>query len=419
MKPPIVGIIAEYNPYHNGHLYQMRRAKEMTSARYCVVVLSGHFMQRGEPALYAPADRARMALLNGADAVFEMPAPFSCASAKDYALYGISLLGSLGIPFISCGTEKASAEEILAVAARLNGESDAYRNALRFGLKNGLTFPEARLKAIAADLSCSGADDGFIQRSQDILSTPNNILATEYAKAVLSLHSPLKLVTVDRQGSGYGETELGGFFSSARSVRCHILCGRETKDLETCIPAASFPVLSEAHPVPTDAFTGCIIRKIIDCLYEGKSFDSYADTGKDLANRIAASAHCAPSYEALVTSLKTRDVTYTHVARSLMHIFLGITKESMQIYKSGRVAPYARLIGFRESSADLLGILKENTSVPMISKMADASSVLDKNMAALSLLLEEVHAASLWNSVYYDCYREELPNLYEQQMVIV
>jgi len=416
---PIVGIIAEYDPYHNGHLFQMNQAKALTGAPWCVVVLSGSFVQRGEPAFYSSAVRARMALSCGADAVFEIPAPFSSASAADYAFYGVSLLGSLGIPFMSCGTENASAEEISGLAEILNTETPVFKNALQKALKNGISFPAARSLAISEDLSSSGADSDFVSRTQEILSTPNNILAIEYAKAILFLGSPLKLITVNRQGSSYHDKTLNGTFSSASAIRNHVACGQDPDILRESLPEPSFRILLSEEGLNPDAFTGSIVRRIIDLKYQNADLSRFADVPEDMGNRILSEAGPQQSLSALIDSVKSKQYTSARISRALMHIFLGITKESMALYKKGRPAPYARLIGFRRSSEELLGILKENASVPLLCKTADAPVLLHKEPAAMSLLLEEAHAADLWNSVYFDYVHKREPNLFEREIVIV
>lgn len=418
-RQPIVGIIAEYNPFHNGHLYQLEQAKALTGASRSVIAMSGHFLQRGEPAMFSTAVRTKMALQSGADAVFEMPAPFSTAAAPDFALYGVSLFDALGVRYLSCGTENADAEEITGLAEILSDESPAFRNALQYGLKNGLSYPVARSRAVAADLSSAGADDSFIIRTQELLSTPNNILAIEYARANLLLGSPLTLVTVNRKGSSYSDRNLSGTFSSAGAIRRYILNDGDPKLLQTMLPAPSLELVRQTPPVSPDAFVGSVCRRVIDLLHEGRSLADFADVPEDLANRIAAGLKQTASWEEFVAAVKTRQYTAARISRALIHLFLGLTDGAMQAYKAGRAAPYARLTGFRHASEDLLSLLKQNAAVPLISKAADASGILKNNPAALSLLLEEAHAADLWNSVYFDVYRQELPGLYEEQIVIV
>lgn len=419
-RTPIAGIVAEYNPFHNGHLYQMREAKILTGAKYTVVALSGHFVERGEPAAFDTFTRARAALLCGADAVFEIPAPFSSASAGDFASYGVSLLGSLGIPFISCGVENAGTDEIMKAASLLNRETHSFKSVLQESLKNGLSYPEARSRALTAELIRSGADGKTAQRFSDLLSTPNNILAVEYARAIERQRLPLRLVTVNRKGREHTDSGIGKKFSSSLSIRRLLLSGGDGTLLKDVIPGPAFDLITKEYtPLPADAFTGSVTRRILDLKHEGRSLSDFCDVSPDMADRISAAAGPYRTFGEMVGAFKTRQYTSTRISRALMHILLGITDASMKTFRSDRTAPYARLIGFRRSSSGLLGILKENSCIPIISKAADAGTILKENTAALSLLREEAHAADLWNSVYFDFCHVKLPNLFERQIVIV
>ena len=417
--PSVTGIIAEYNPYHNGHLYQMLEAKKKTGSQYCVVVLSGHFIQRGEGALYDTFTRAEMALRCGADAVFEMPAPFSSSSARDFALYGISLLSALGVPYVSCGAEDDDEDAINALALILEEESPTFKNALKIGLKNGINYAEARANALAADLMSREVPEETILRMQEILSKPNNILAVEYARVIREMGSPLRLVAVKREGPDHNDGTLNHGFSSATAIRRHLLSGGDIGEVISMIPEPALEPMKYVYPLSPDAFTGSVLRRIIDLQHEGRSLADFQDVSAQLSDRITASARCAPSWEDFVSSVRTKQYTHTRVARALMHIFLGITAENVSRYREAGCASYARLIGFRKDSSELFSVLKESSSIPIIAKMADASDILGHGTAAHDLLLEEAHAAFLWNTVYYDNRGVALPNLYERRMPVI
>ena len=414
----IVGIIAEYHPFHNGHLYQMRNARAMTGASYCVVVLSGHFVQRGMPAIYSSRLRAEAALRCGADAVFEIPSPFSSASARDYARFAVSLLSSLGIQQLSCGTEDASSAELSLLTDCISEESPIFQHSLQCSLKDGLSFPEARLAAILDDLRSAGAAPELLLRTKELLMQSNNILALEYAHAIRTLSSELQLCCVERKGSGYHDPVLHGDFASATALRGQLLQGSSVSALSDYMPQEACELFSTVPPLSPDRLCAALERRILNLLYEGRALSDFADVSGELAARIAKSRLQYESYETLVNALKTRQYTHTRIARALTHIFLGITKEQMQLWKSCSSAPYARLLGFRRDSAELLSALKEHSSIPIISKAADAPQLLS-TPAALSLLQAEAHAAALWNSLLFEQSRISSPNLYEQQIVIV
>ena len=414
-----VAIIAEYNPFHNGHLYQISEAARLTEADYCIVIMSGHFVQRGEVAIYDSYTRARMALRAGADLVLEMPSPFSTSSAEDFASYGIALCGSLGISYISFGIEADSIDILKVIANILSNESDSYKASLNSMLKLGMSFPQARQTALLEELKTSGYPDDAITLAKDALSSPNNILAIEYLKAIYRFHSPVKPIAVTRLGSGYNDTKLNESYASASAIREFMKSGGELNNLKPYVPEEVLEIMSESKPLYSDDITDYIIFKLISDIYEGRKLSEYADISDELSMRIAATYKNLSSYDELIKAIKSKQYTYTHISRALTHILLGLTKDNMQLYKSGRLAPYARILGFRQESASLLTQLKEMSSVPIISKLADASSILDDDLPALSLLLDEVHASDIYSAAYYKKYHIELPNLYSRQLVII
>lgn len=437
----IVGIVAEYHPFHNGHLYQMQRARAMTGADYCVVFLSSHFVQRGMPALYSTCARAEAALRCGADAVFEIPSPFSSASARDYAHFAVSLMSALGITQLSCGAEGISSEELSRLCDCIQEESPDFRNCLKHGLKNGLSFPAARRSAILCALSAAGAESSFLSRAETLLSQPNTILALEYARAARACSAPPDISLVPRKGSNYHDPLLHGQFSSATAIRKHILSYAvpavrspealsnlqaypdnrivaDSKRLSAVMPPEALSVFSAHPPLPPDILCGSIERRVLDLLYEGQALSDYADVSPELAARIADTSLKANSFEALVNTLKTRQYTHTRVARALIHLFLGVKKRDMERWKADSSSLYARLLGFRRESAALLSVLKQQASVPLLSRSAAAESVLTEP-AALSLFHAELHAARLWSSLLFEATGSIAPDPLAQRMIVI
>ena len=210
------GIIAEYNPFHKGHEYQIRYAKEKLKADYVIVAMSGDYVQRGTPALISKHARAEMALRCGADLVLEMPVSVSTASAEAFAMGGVSLLDSLGVVDMLCfGSESGEISALKELAEILVEEPEEYKKLLKSFLSEGLTFPAARSQALTEYFknprNFSGDDfDGvltpLLNEVTQILSTPNNILGIEYCKALLRLNSRIRPVTLRREGMGYHET---------------------------------------------------------------------------------------------------------------------------------------------------------------------------------------------------------------------
>ena len=384
----IVGLITEYNPFHAGHLYHMQRARELTGADYCVVLMSGSFVQRGEPAIFDKYRRTKAALLAGADLVLEMPAAFSTASAHEFAAYGVALLSAIGVDAVVFGSECGQIEFLKQAASALNHESAEFQERLRKGLKAGLTYPQARAKALEMEDTWAS-----------VLTSPNNILGIEYLRAAEDLHSPMEFYTISRKGSGYHEDTLADAnFPSASAIR-GIIRNSLSKDkdlldiLASHLPAVTHPAYTGAVPVFVDDFSELLNAAVLQM----QATFSIADLSPELAARLAKPPYFPLSFEERIQALKTRQLTYTRVSRALLHLVLGMREEDISRWKDEGYALYARILGFRRQSSPLLSCLHKKSSIPLITKMADAAQNLSPS--ALALLEQEGYASHLYQTV--------------------
>ena len=384
----IVGLITEYNPFHAGHLYHMQQARELTGADHCVVLMSGSFVQRGEPAIFDKYLRTKTALLAGADLVLEIPAAFSTASAHEFAAYGVALLSAIGVDAVVFGSECGQIEILKQAAYALNHESAEFQERLRKGLKAGLTYPQARAKALEMEDTWAS-----------VLSSPNNILGIEYLRAAEDLHSPMEFYTISRKGSGYHEDTLADAnFPSASAIR-GIIRNSLSKDkdlldiLASHLPAVTHPAYTGAVPVFVDDFSELLNAAVLQL----QATFSIADLSPELAARLAKPPYFPLSFEERIQALKTRQLTYTHVSRALLHLVLGMREEDISRWKEEGYALYARILGFRRQSSPLLSCLHKKSSIPLITKMADAAQNLSPS--ALALLEQEVYASHLYQTV--------------------
>lgn len=384
----IVGLITEYNPFHAGHLYHMQQARELTGADYCVVLMSGSFVQRGEPAIFDKYLRTKTALLAGADLALEIPVAFSTASAHEFAAYGVALLSAIGVDAVVFGSECGQIEILKQAAYALNHESAEFQERLRKGLKAGLTYPQARAKAL--EMEDTGAS---------VLSSPNNILGIEYLRAAEDLHSPMEFYTISRKGSGYHEDTLADAnFPSASAIR-GIIRNSLSKDkdlldiLASHLPAVTHPAYTSAVPVFVDDFSELLNAAVLQM----QATFSIADLSPELAARLAKPPYFPLSFEERIQALKTRQLTYTRVSRALLHLVLGMREEDISRWKDEGYALYARILGFRRQSSPLLSCLHKKSSIPLITKMADAAQNLSPS--ALALLEQEVYASHLYQTV--------------------
>lgn len=384
----IVGLITEYNPFHAGHLYHMQQARELTGADYCVVLMSGSFVQRGEPAIFDKYLRTKTALLAGADLVLEIPVAFSTASAHEFAAYGVALLSAIGVDAVVFGSECGQIEILKQAAYALNHESAEFQERLRKGLKAGLTYPQARAKALEMEDTWAS-----------VLSSPNNILGIEYLRAAEDLHSPMEFYTISRKGSGYHEDTLADAnFPSASAIR-GIIRNSLSKDkdlldiLASHLPAVTHPAYTGAVPVFVDDFSELLNAAVLQM----QATFSIADLSPELAARLAKPPYFPLSFEERIQALKTRQLTYTRVSRALLHLVLGMCEEDISRWKDEGYALYARILGFRRQSSPLLSCLHKKSSIPLITKMADAAQNLSPS--ALALLEQEVYASHLYQTV--------------------
>ena len=308
----ICGIICEYNPFHDGHAYLLRKARTESGCDAIVCVMSGNFTQRGELAAMNKYVRARHALLAGADAVLELPAVFVLSSAELFAKGGVKLLASLpDFAVLAFGSESGGKEDFRAAALAAGQESGRFKEILQACLKAGKSFLSARQEALAAE--------GNEELAQQ-LSTPNNILGTEYTKALAAFGCGAEILPVLRQGAGYSDTALQAEYSSATAIRRALADGKQLRTVRKNIPSFVADDLSRY-------VSPAIYQKL--AVYAALAADENKlkqapDCTEGLENRIKALARTTPDYEELVAKVTTKRYTSSRVRRILAANALGI-----------------------------------------------------------------------------------------------
>ncbi len=368
----ITGIIAEYNPFHNGHLYQIRKAKEITGADYIIVVMSGNHMQRGTPALIDKYSRAKMALSGGADMVIELPTCYATASAEYFAMGAISILNQLGcVDSVCFGSESGDITMLSKIAHALVDESEDFVQSLKTKLKNGDTYPVARNAALAETIN------GFTT-FDTILGFPNNILGIEYIKAIIRQNSSIKPYTNTRIGSDYHSYKLAENFSSAISIRQSLSLQDNLDMIQSQIPALAFDLMKEdfhkTFPVYASDFSSMIKFKLLK--ERGQGFTQYFDVTQAISDKLEKEMFSMQSFDDFCDILKSKDITYARISRCLSHILLDIKAEDVQLFKENGITFYARVLGFNSKADALTKTLKSHTSIPLITKTTTASSQL-------------------------------------------
>jgi len=363
----VVGLVTEHNPFHNGHLYHVEKARESCDAEYVVSVMSGHFLQRGEPALFNKWARAKMAVLGGVDIVVELPAAFSVRSAEAFARGAVSLLNSSGIVTHICfGSEAGNVGDLLPAAKLLTEEPGEFRDLLGRHLAEGVSFPSARAKAI-----CSYFTGQREAPVSDIYARPNNILGIEYLKSLLLLKSEIKPVAIKRHTAGYHDRDIGldMDIASATSIREELLAqGGLTGKVSSVVPSASLDVMREEisagyGPVFLNNCLKILLYKIRTSS-PGQLADLY-DVTEGLENRISEIAQWAQSVTGLISEIKTKRYTWTRVQRILTYVLLDYTKERARFFDETGPA-YIRILGLSKGGRNLLKKLKKKAEIPVI-----------------------------------------------------
>ena len=362
----ITGIITEYNPFHNGHLFHLNSIKNQLESDAVVCVMSGNFVQRGLPAVLDKWSRAKMAILNGVDLVIELPSVYAVSSAEFFSFGAVSILNSTGVINNICfGSESGNINTLNSIAHILVNESSEFKEQLRANLKEGLSFPKAREKALYDLLKND-------KNAEDIISyitSPNNILGIEYCKSLKVLNSSIKPCTIKRTGSGYNDSKALTSLASATSIRNLI----KEDGYEKCIslmPEASYNVLEQSLsagiqiPDVEDMFKYIKYKLLSD----SSLISRIPDISEGLDYKILNEIRKASSYNELLFNIKSKRYTLTRVSRILCQIYLGF--ENYDIMSLRKTSPqYIRVLGFNETGQKILKMIKEKSNCTLITKM--------------------------------------------------
>ncbi len=403
----ILGIIAEFNPLHTGHAHLIRHLRRETGAAFCVVVMSGDYVQRGEPAFFSKHLRTEAALLCGADLVLELPLSVSTGSAEYFARGAVSLLENLScITHLGFGSECGDIAAFRHAGKILSEEPAAFQDMLQHNLKTGMSFPKARyesLRALPPDESKEKPAADQIPAVFSLLESPNNILGTEYCKALYQLDSPITPVTIKRLGAGYHEETTAHQYASASGLRKAFLTSRDEEEtkalLQRYVPCACHALYLEAlkqkQYVTFDDFFLPLYHTLL--YSDGAALSRYQDVSPEFSERLLRVFRQCSSTAELCAAMKTRHLTFARISRALLHILLRLTKDTAAAQKEQETALYARILGFRRQAQPLLTRIKSRSHIPLVSKLADAPKSLSP--LALAQLDSTIKASELYRAV--------------------
>lgn len=390
----VVGIIAEYNPFHNGHAYHLEKSKELAKADYVIAVVSGNFVQRGNVSLIDKWAKANMALTNGADLVIELPTIYSISSAENFAYGAVKILDSLNIvDYISFGTELDNMEVLEKCADILYKQPQKFVNLLNHELSKGLSFPKARENALLMYLN-------DIRKYSNVLSSPNNILAIEYIKALKKLRSHVKPIAIKRKNAGYNDLEITSNFASATAIRKKII-DNTPAGLSKLMPPNSYRVLYNS--IQKGHYVKDITNFEKEILYtlrkmSLKDIANLPDVTEGLEHAIKNAANSCNTIEEFMNIIKTKRYTNTRIQRILLYALLGITKDDMKV--STKVQPYIRVLGMNKKGKDLISVISRSNPnlniITSIKKFIDSNS--NKNLT--NMLNIDINATNIYTLGY-------------------
>lgn len=398
----VVGVVVEYNPFHNGHLYHIKKAKEVTGADYVIAIMSGNFVQRGKPAFIDKWARTEMALKAGIDLIIELPVIYATSSAEGFAQGAISLLDKLNVvDAIVFGSECGDINLLRKLADILVIEPYEYKVYLKSELNKGLDFPEARNKAIYKYINDHNFLDYNIDKEKltDIISSPNNILGIEYLKALNRLDSFIKPFTIKRKSSNYHDTLIENKYSSATAIRKSIVENDDINKIYDVVPRYVYDILKdycndEKCPVMYNSFSP-LLHYILET---NNKLNEIIGANEGIENRIKNFSENSYYISEIIKKTNTKRYTETHINRVILHILLDLKKKDLKLFDKNGGPQYIKILGFNENSTDLLTMIKVNSHLPIISNVKNAFNTL-KGLK-LKMLKQEIFASNLYAMMY-------------------
>jgi len=400
----VLGVIAEYNPLHNGHLFHLNESKEQSGADCTVCIISGNFVQRGNTSIVNKWTKAQMALLNGADLVIELPTIYSVSSAENFAEGAIKILNSLKIiDTLSFGSELCDIDTLNKMATILYDEPPKYTSLLTHELSKGLSYPKAREKALLMYLN-------DITKYSNILTKSNNILAIEYLKALRKFKSNMMPMCIKREKVYYHDKCIVDEYASATAIRDFISRGK-FDDVRKVMPKSSYMLLKE--DLKKGNFVIDILKFEKEILYSLRKMSTteianLPDVSEGLENSIKNAANSCNNLIDLINIVKSKRYTHTRIQRILIYSLLGITKKDMQI--SRKITPYVRVLGFNENGKALLSeISKRNKKIQLVTSvkkyMDDCSNKNLKQMLEKDIFATDIYTLGYqydsWSNLDY------------------
>lgn len=387
----VLAIICEYNPFHNGHLYQLYESVKRVEPDYIVCIMSGNFVERGNTALINKWARAEMALNSGADMVIELPTIYAISSAENFAYGAIQILNSFKSEvYLSFGSECGDISTLNKFAKIILEEPPEYVTMLNHELAKGLSFPKARENALLLYIN-------DIRNSATVLSGSNNILGLEYLKQIMRTDSQITPFTIKRIGNGYNSKSASNGIASSTAIREMLL---QKKSVRNLMPKSSYTILKEELGSGRFILDISQFEKIILYKLRNMSIEQIAalpDVTEGLEHKIKEAANCCNTLEQLVFMVKSKRYTLTRINRIMLYVLLNITKQDY--INSKKMSPYAHVLGISGKGKLLLSELSKNKRINIITSVKDFMSS-NNNKIQKSMLEKDILATNVYTLGY-------------------
>lgn len=398
----LLGLVVEYNPFHNGHKYHLEKSKEITNATHTVAIMSGSFLQRGEPALFDKYTRAEMAVKNGVDLVIELPTLYACQSAEIFSHGAVATLNSLNCVNSLCfGSEEGNIDILQTISEILVKEPSDFKTTLKNFLDEGIVFPVARSKALYEYIK----NNHLLELSEDelkqVLNSSNNILGIEYIKSLIKLNSSIKPYTITRIASKYNSTDIESNICSATAIRNSLKDNTDLKLIENVVPLHTFNEIN--HKINTnfnpvfdymfyDLLSSTIIRDV-------DNLTKYFEVNEGIENKIYSNVFTSKNLEELINSTKSKRYTMTKIKRTLNNILLGINRDDVIKVKDLDRVPYIRILAFNNKGREIIKKIKTSSDIEIITKFSKISHVDDPIFD--TLIKYDLKSSNMYNLIYY------------------
>jgi len=422
----VLGLVVEYNPYHNGHLYHLNTAKSLVNPDYVVAVMSGNFVQRGEPAIIDKFSRTEVAVKMGVDIVFELPFVYAIQDASGFANGAVGILERTSVVSdLVFGSESADIESLSQISDILVNQPKEYKKTLNRYLKEGLSFPNARKYALNDYFAHMNEEKEIIEK----LEKSNDILGLEYLNALKLYDSKIKPQAIKRAGASYNEENYTGEISSATAIRKLIEEG-DFEKVRDAVPDVSYDVLKreialKKGPVFLEDMRDMILAKVR--MMNRKDFSKIDGIKEGLDRRFLDCSKVSSTINQLLMCVKTKRFTLTRIKRTLLKIFFDLTASDVQLYN--KYGPqYLRVLGFSKNGQKLLGQIKKVSKFPIITtpsrykriynKLSDESLLTNKKFNSIpEIFLKQIEYDFLASNIYSLLYKDKKYAIYEPDMV--